>query len=316
MPVASGASLKVSSCPKRRHDVLSHCDDSLPLGGALLAIFFFPPPRGGRVRVGVMDAGLIKNVQGRYYHLDCGPGDLAPYIFTCGHPDRARKIARHFDRVTVRRRHREFLTLTGAYQGIPVSVMATGIGPAASAIVVVEAAQLVPHATFIRLGTTGALQEEIALGDLIITSRALRDDGATRYYAPARLAARAHPQVLTALKQAAAALKVPHHVGLTCTTADFYAGQGRRIPGFPTLEPDKVARFSRAGVLNFEMEMSVYLSLTRVSGYRLRAGGACHVVAHRLRETFASPALMRLGERRLIAVGLRAMEILAKEDAR
>jgi uridine phosphorylase len=261
-----------------------------------------------------MNAGLLTNAQGRYYHLDCGPGDLSPYIFTCGHPDRARRIARRFDRVTVRRRHREFLSLTGTYQGIPVSVMATGIGTAASAIAMVEAAQLVPHATFIRLGTTGALRGDIALGDLVITSRALRDDGTTRYYAPARVQARAHPRVLAALKKAAQLLKVPHHVGLTCTTGDFYAGQGRTVPGFPALEPDRVARLSRAGVLNFEMEMSAYLTLARVSDYPLRAGGACQVVANRIHETFATPALLRLGERRLIDVGLRALEILATED--
>jgi uridine phosphorylase len=64
------------------------------------------------------------------------------------------------------------------------------------------------------------------------------------------------------------------------------------------------------------MEMSAYLTLARVSTYGLRAGGACAVVAHRIHETFATPELMRLGERRLIRVGLRAVEILAKKDAR
>ena len=261
-----------------------------------------------------MDAGLLTNAEGRYYHLDCGPGDLAPYILTCGHPERARRIARHFDQVTVRRRHREFLTLTGTYQSIPVSVLATGIGAAASVIALVEAAQLVPRATFIRLGTTGALQEYIALGDLVITSRALRDEDTTRYYAPARLRARAHPRVLAALRKAAGLLQVPHHVGLTCTTADFYAGQGRTVPGFPTLDPGKVARLSRAGVLNFEMEMSAYLTLALVSTYGLRAGGACQVVVNRINDTFATAKLLRLGERRLIDVGLLALEILAAED--
>ena len=57
------------------------------------------------------------------------------------------------------------------------------------------------------------------------------------FYAPASQKALAHPEVLAALKEAAAALEVPHHVGVTCTTPDFYAGQGRIVPGFPTLEP-------------------------------------------------------------------------------
>ena len=103
-----------------------------------------------------IDVDLPKNRQGRYYHINCAPGDLAPYILTCGDPDRARRLARSFDRVEVKRRNREFLTYTGSYHGIRVSVLATGIGAAASAIAIVEAAQCVAPATFIRLGSTGA----------------------------------------------------------------------------------------------------------------------------------------------------------------
>ncbi|MDP3181992.1 MAG: nucleoside phosphorylase [Desulfobaccales bacterium] len=259
-------------------------------------------------------ATLPKNAQGRFYHLNCGPGDLAPYILTCGHPERAKKIARLLDRVQIKRRHREFLTFTGAYRNIPVSVMATGIGTGATAIAVIEACQCVSPVTFIRLGSTGALQDYIALGDLVITTEALRDENTTHYYAPADLKALAHPQVLTALIKAAATLGFPHHVGLTCTTADFYAGQGRVVPGFPTLDPGKVARLSRAGVLNFEMEMSAYLTLAAVSTYNLRAGGICAVFNNRLHDNLASPKLMRLAEERLIQTGLLTLEILAAED--
>ncbi len=257
---------------------------------------------------------LPLNARGRFYHLNCGPGDLAPYILTCGHPERAKKIARLLDRVQVKRSHREFLTFTGTYKKIPVSVMATGIGTGTTAIAVIEACQCVSPVTFIRLGSTGALQDYIALADLIITAEALRDENTTYYYAPADLKARAHPQVLAALKEAAATLGFPHHVGLTCTTADFYAGQGRVAPGFPTLDPEKVARLSRAGVLNFEMEMSAYLTLAAVSTYKIRAGGVCAVFNNRLHDTLASPKLMRLAEERLIQTGLLTLEILAAED--
>jgi uridine phosphorylase len=260
------------------------------------------------------DIALPKNPQGRFYHLDCGPGDLAPYILTCGDPGRAAKIARHFDRVEVKRKNREFVTYTGTYKKIPVSVMATGIGAAASAIAVVEAAQCVSPATFLRLGSTGALQGRINLGDLVITETARREEDTSRHYAPAAVEARAHPAVLAALKEAAATLKVPYHVGVTCTTADFYAGQGRPAPGFPILDPDKVMHLSRAGVLNLEMEMSVYLTLAAVSTLALRAGGACAVFANRILGTFADLRLRARAEKRLIATGLRALEILAAKD--
>jgi uridine phosphorylase len=261
-----------------------------------------------------IDVDLPRNRQGRYYHLDCGPGDLAPYILTCGDPERSRRIARSFDHVALRRKNREFLTFTGAYHDIPISVIATGIGAAASAIAVVEAAQCVAPATFIRLGSTGALQDYINLGDLVITSEARREENTSHCYAPSKIKASAHPQVLAALREAAAALAVPHHVGVTCTTPDFFAGQGRIVPGFPTLEPNKVARLSRAGVLNLEMEMSAYLTLAQVSTLNLWAGGACVVVNNRLHGVFASARSFRQAERRLIQVGLKAVEILAAKD--
>ncbi len=264
----------------------------------------------------MVDAELPRNAQGRFYHLNCGPGDLAAYILTCGDPGRARKIAHYLDNVAVRRRNREFLCITGCYHGLPLSVMATGIGPDNTAIAVVEAAQCVSNATFIRLGSCGALQPEINPGDLILTERVLRDEATTHYYAPPAYEARAHPQVLQALEEAAAELGAPYYVGLTCTTADFYSGQARQAPGFPLLEPGKVERLRRAGVLNMEMEMAAYLTLAGVSTYPLRAGGACAVLNNRITgaSVFDSARLKALAEKRLIQVGLRAVEILAAED--
>ena len=101
-------------------------------------------------------------------------------------------------------------------------------------------------------------------------------------------------------------------MGLTCTTADFYAGQGRAAPGFPSLDPGKVARLSRAGVLNLEMEMSTYLTLAAVSTYPIRAGGACVAVNNRITgQGLSSARARRRAEGRLIEVGLLALEILA-----
>jgi uridine phosphorylase len=264
----------------------------------------------------IAEEALPLNAQGRFYHIDCGPGDLAPYILTSGDPARAKKLARLFDRVEITRRYREFATYTGTYRGVPVSALATGIGVDNTTIAVIEAAQCVSPATFIRLGSCGALQPGIAPGDLVITARALRDEQTTRYYAPAEQPAEAHPAVFEALVQAARELGAPHHVGLTCTTADFYGGQGRQAPGFPILDNNKLARLQEAGVLNLEMEMSAYLTLAAVSTYRLRAGGVCVVLVNRLTgaSLFASPRRRRDSERRLLEVGLRAVEILATRD--
>jgi uridine phosphorylase len=258
---------------------------------------------------------IPKNAQGRFYHIDCLPGELAPYILTCGDPDRAQRIARLFDRVKMRRKNREFLTCTGSYKNIPVSVMATGIGAPATAIAMVEAANCVNPVTFIRIGTCGALQRDINVGDLVITESAWCLEGTTASYIPEDFVPQAAPPIVAALTDAADSLKMPHHVGLTCTTADFYAGQGRAAPGFPAPAPEYLQALTKSGVLNMEMEMAVYLALAAVSTYEIRAGGACLVLDNReSAQGFSSVKDKRRGEGRLIKVGLRALEILAKSD--
>jgi uridine phosphorylase len=255
-----------------------------------------------------------KNENGRYYHIDCGPGDIHPYILTCGHPDRARKIARLFDSVTVTRRNREFCTFTGFYKEIPVTVMGTGIGPDNTAIAVVEASQCVLPATFVRIGSCGSVQDNISIGDLVITERALRDENTSHYYASPTVDAVADREVLSALTQAAVSLKYPHHVGLTCTTSDFYAGQGWHVRGFASTDPEKIERLRNAGVLNVEMEMSVYLTLARVSIWKLRAGGVTAVYDSITDRKFASKEVLVKAEMRCIEVGLRAVEIIYSMD--
>jgi uridine phosphorylase len=260
---------------------------------------------------------LPLNEHGRYYHINCGPGDIAPYVLTCGDPARARRLAKLLDRVRLRRQYREFLTFTGEYRHIPVSVMATGIGPGNTAIAIVEAAQCASPLTFIRLGSCGALQPHIQIGDLVITQQALCDENTCHCYAPDHGPVPAHPEVVQALIQAAEDVQAPYHLGTTCTTSDFYAGQGRRVPGFPTAEPDKVARLQQAGVLNLEMEMSVYLALAQSSSYNLRAGGMCAVFTNRITgdKAFGLKRRRQQAERSLLAVGLRALEILHARDS-
>ena len=197
--------------------------------------------------------------QGRFYHIDCGPGDIAPYILTCANPDRAHTIADFLQERELKGKNREYVIYTGSYKGIPLSVMGTGIGAPATAIAVVEAEQCQPNATFVRVGTCGALQPGIALGDLILTNQCIREEKTTHYYVEPDLAVRAHPDVLRALEKAAKELLFPYHRGATCSTSDFYAGQGRQINGFSVRDVNKIERMRSLGVLNFEMEMSKFL---------------------------------------------------------
>jgi len=249
--------------------------------------------------------------EGRFYHIDCRPGDVAPYILACANPGRAHLIADFLQQKELKGKNREYVIFTGSYNGIPVSVMGTGIGAPATAIAVVEAAQCQPNATFIRVGTCGALQSGIELGDLILTDECIREENTTSHYAGPDLVVRAHPDVLGALEKAAKELHFPYHKGATCTTSDFYAGQGRKIDGFPVRDVDKIERLRALGVLNFEMEMSVFLTLATVSTYKLRAGGVTVVLCNRIDGTWSSSQDYEL---RCLKTALKAVEILYAAD--
>ncbi len=128
------------------------------------------------------------------YHIGVHAGDLAPRLFFVGDPARALRVAERFDAVEVERRHREFVTLTGTYRGLPMSVMGTGIGTDNVEIALVEAYSLLafdletgtrqaepPPITLIRIGTSGGVQTDIAPGTAAIASHALGTDSTGLY---------------------------------------------------------------------------------------------------------------------------------------
>lgn len=248
------------------------------------------------------------------YHLKTAPGELAPYILTSGSAERISRLATFFDTVDMERHNREYLTITGSYHGIPVTGLATGIGAPPTVIAIVEALQCQPRATFIRLGSCGGLQPQLQLGDLVISTRALRHEFVTHFYAPPEVEAVADPQITGALSAAARQLGMIYHTGLTCTAADFFHAQGRPAPGFAGLDTSLLTRLQAQGVLNLEMEMAVYFTLAQVCQNPMRAGGCAAVFADRCRNTFISPADLAQTEELLCRVGLLAVEILARED--
>ena len=97
---------------------------------------------------------------GKQYHIACGKGDLAGYLLVPSDPDRIPKIAGFWDSAKEVSCHREFRSFSGEYKGVPISALSSGIGPACMAIVVNEASRVGVH-TFIRVGSTGAIQKDI-----------------------------------------------------------------------------------------------------------------------------------------------------------
>ncbi|RDI70399.1 nucleoside phosphorylase [Halopelagius longus] len=242
------------------------------------------------------------------YHIEVGPEDVADTVLLPGNPERVDKITALWDEFEERGSHREYRTATGTYEGTPISVTSTGIGGPSAAIAAEELARIGAD-TFVRVGSCGAIQPEMDVGDLVITSGAVRQEGTSKEYVREDYPATADHEVVCALVAAAERLDYDYHVGLTMSADSFYAGQGR--PGFEGFEAagseSLVEDLREANVKNIEMEAATLLTVANV--YGLRAGAVCTVYANRVTGEFRTE-----GESRAAKTASLAVHLLARMD--
>jgi uridine phosphorylase len=248
----------------------------------------------------------------REYHIALERGELAEYILLVGDPGRVAKVARRLDSIEVDRTNREFATVTGVYRGMRLSVISTGIGTDNTEIVLAEVMEITDQATLIRVGSSGALQPEIAGGDLIVSTGAVRLENTTDWYVHPGYPAIAHRDVVWALETACREAGVRYHVGITATASGFYAPQGRAMRTLPVRYPDLAEELRRQRVANFEMESSALFVLAGLAG--LRAGTVCAAYAQRVDGTFLEEAAKEAAEARCIDVGLAGIHLLWEID--
>lgn len=161
------------------------------------------------------------------YHLQTSPGDIAARCLLVGDPERAEMIARDFFKDAKKvGDHRGLKSFTGTYEGIPMSVVTTGMGGGSTAIVLPEAVRSGAKA-FVRVGSCGTIQPGIELGDAIICTGAVRYDGASENWAPIEFPALANYRLVGLLAEAAKETGVHAHVGIGITASDFNEGQAR-----------------------------------------------------------------------------------------
>jgi uridine phosphorylase len=248
----------------------------------------------------------------RQYHIGLGPGELADFILLPGDQDRVERVASRFDSVERTHRHREFASATGLYRGQRVSCVSTGIGTDNVEIVISEILAIVQRPTFIRIGSCGALQPGMELGDLVISTGAVRLETTTNCFVHEGYPAVAHHEAVVALIEAAEGLGLRYHTGLTATAPGFYGAQGRPIPQLPIRYPDFADEMTRQGILNFEMEASAVLVLAGLGG--CRAGAVCAVFANRRTGEFVEGDNKTTAEAAAIDAGLESLRILAELD--
>lgn len=219
------------------------------------------------------------------YHLDLHQKQVkdAKIAFLPGDPGRvtriAGKISRDYQELAF---HREYRTAYLEVGQIPLLITSTGIGGPSTAIAIEELAQL-GIKIFIRLGTTGTIQPFVNLGDMIISTGAVRMEGASSHYAPIEYPAVADWQLVNILAETARTSGIPVHCGITASSDTFYPGQER----YDTFTHYVIKRFQGSleewknlNVLNYEMEAATLYTMASVFG--LKAVAVSGVIAHRL----------------------------------
>ena len=253
----------------------------------------------------------VKDSEGRQYHLATAPGEVADYVLLCGDPERAERTADKFRHVEVDNRHREYVTITGEYQEERITVCATGIGCDNTEIAIVELSQCVDKPTFLRIGSCGGLQDFIEIGDLVISTGAMRLEDTSLNYVPESYPALAHYEMVQALVETTTRMKSRCHVGITATCSGFYAAQGRSVAGFSSRKPNLVPDLSAINVYNLEMETSTLFTLASLKNFR--AGSICVVFANRITDEFITMEKKDEAEDLLIETGLRTFMYLIRE---
>ena len=224
--------------------------------------------------------------------------------------DAAEVVADHFEEARKVADTKMYVTYTGRYKGVEVTAVSTGSGSPELELAFTEFASLNKADTFIRIGCSGALQEHVRVGDLVISSGAVRDEGTSGEYILKAYPAVAHYEVLLALIEAAERLQSKYHVGITRSNDSFWVGQGRTSRNYIQREHENIIEYwKRAGVLNIEREVSALLTLTSLLG--LRGGAICSVVNNRITGELGVGA----GVENAIEVSLEAIKILQGWDA-
>jgi len=202
------------------------------------------------------------------YHIGLAREDVGDYVLVPGDPFRTPLIARFIDGASEVAFSREYRTFTGSVDGVKVSTMSTGMGGPSVAIGIEELHELGVH-TLLRVGTCGAAQPEIKVGDLVISYAAVRSEGTPNGYVPLEYPAVASLHVVEALIDAAEAAGARYHVGVTRSVDALYSDLLPDTMPRPHLR-DELDMWAKAGILSNDMEASTLFVVSRIR--KMRAG--------------------------------------------
>lgn len=264
----------------------------------------------------ISDSDLILNADGSVYHLNLLPKHISDTVIGVGDPGRVYDISKYFDEVEFEMNKREFITHVGKYKGKKVTVISTGIGTDNVEIFFNELDALVnidlktrepktrkKRLKVIRIGTAGALQEDVAVGSHVMSDYAVGLDNLMNFYdlpMDDREAGIAHdlqkktgipfmPYVVRGSELLRNQLGPDFITGNTVTCPGFYAPQGRvlRIPvRYPRLLEDlNYYHKDDFWLTNFEMETAAYYAFGKMMGHEVQSVSA--ILANRIKNRVA-----------------------------
>jgi uridine phosphorylase len=263
----------------------------------------------------ISETDLILNADGSVYHLNLKPNNISDKIIAVGDPNRVYTVSKYFDKIEFEMNKREFITHVGTYKKKRITVISTGIGTDNIEIFFNEIDALVnidlktrepknakKKLNIVRIGTSGALQEDIPLGAHLVADYAVGLDNLMNFYDLKQLEfedelandiAKAvdlnfKPYVVRGSQKLLKKIGAGMTVGNTVTCPGFYAPQGRllRIPiRFPKLlEQMNYFHKNDFWLTNFEMETSAYYAFARLLGHEAISVNV--IIANRIKKKF------------------------------
>jgi len=267
----------------------------------------------------IKQSELILNPDSSIYHLHLRPEDLATTIITVGDPDRVDQVSKYFDHIEFKQHKREFKTHTGLYKNQRITVISTGIGSDNIDIVLNELDALVnidfetrtlknklTALNIVRIGTSGALQADIPVDSILMSTYGLDINGMLPSYKIETIRNKAFEKafcmhtewnndraqpVLVENSKALEHQLYENHIltGITATCGGFYGPQGRML----RLEPkDSIFRnklqsfrYEDLKITNFEMETSAIYGLSKLLGHQACSMNA--ILANRANGSFS-----------------------------
>lgn len=269
----------------------------------------------------LMDSELVLNPDGSVYHLNLLPEEIADTIILVGDPNRVKKVSQYFDRVDIQKSKREFVTHTGVMGSQRISVVGTGIGAGNIDIALSELDALAnidlkkraikethKKLNFIRLGTSGALQNDTPIDSFLISSFAIGLDGFMSYYEWENN--KDEKELLAICREKFASMLITDAIytasgtqslvelfqkenlgfsGITLTCPGFYGAQNRqlraRLKNLNLFSKAREIQFHHQVITNLEMETAAIYGMARLLGHDACSISA--IIANRFAKTFS-----------------------------